>query len=82
MGRDLQGKRAIPVVVVSKSIKWYFGKGNKFYEYPPAQPGSTRTKRLVKYARNGDTYSYATGLSRMPGARFNMHHVDMISLDS
>lgn len=38
-----------------------------FYEYPPPQPGSSRTKRQVKYVRGTDTYSYATGLTRLPG---------------
>jgi len=56
-------------------------EGNKFYEYPPAQPGSTRTKRRVKYARLGDAYSYATGLSRLPGAHFEKPCIPSMSVD-
>ncbi|KAF8305242.1 hypothetical protein DL93DRAFT_361900 [Clavulina sp. PMI_390] len=41
-------------------------EGNKFFEYPPPQPGSSRTKRQVKYVVGADAYSYATGLRRLP----------------
>ncbi|KAF9511644.1 hypothetical protein BS47DRAFT_1143041 [Hydnum rufescens UP504] len=41
-------------------------EGNRFYEYPPAQPNATRTKRVVVYRKQRDMWKYASGISRLP----------------
>ncbi|KAF8343096.1 uncharacterized protein EI90DRAFT_828228 [Cantharellus anzutake] len=41
-------------------------QGNRFFEYPPLQEGSPRTRRVVKYARRPDMFEYASGIARLP----------------
>ncbi|KAI0703716.1 hypothetical protein BC835DRAFT_1303000 [Cytidiella melzeri] len=41
-------------------------EGNKYYEYPNAHDGVSRTKRVVKYRRGYDMWTYIAGDKRLP----------------